>query len=266
MRGEGPGARRTFGDVSVERSGGWTVRAPLWMVLNLVAAVGLSACGGGSSVSPSSQSQAFGLNPSSVSFSVVQPLPQPARVALQGSGAAGTAVDFTVSVDDPTQVGAEAISAASGVALLLTPISSGRTGASAVHVSDLAGAAATVSVNEGLCGRPDNLSAASRLVYPRSGSQGVSAHIGKLYFAVFSQAQTTTTHLHLIVGSHGTLEGSRLVRATPPRGAAVVAPRPGFLLTTMAATVPDLAASTRYHAQLYDDACQPPLIAGAFST
>jgi hypothetical protein len=56
------------------------------------------------------------------------------------------------------------------------------------------------------------------------------------------------------------------MKAVAPRGATAVDARTGLVLTIMSATVPELLAATQYHAQIYDDACQPPLIVGTFRT
>jgi hypothetical protein len=230
-----------------------------------VLAAAFAGCAGPSAISPgSTASQPFAAVPLSLAFATTQTLPQAARVALRGDGSSGAAAAFTVSVDDPTQVGAAV--ASGGTALVVTPISSGRTGATSVHVANAGGAETIVTASEGLCGRADNLAPGSTIIYPRNGARGVSTHVGKLYFAIFSQKAAPAARLHLIVGSHGTLEGSRLMKAVAPRGAASVEPRTGLALTVMAATVPELPAASLLHAQVYDDACQPPLIAGTFRT
>ena len=134
------------------------------------------------------------------------------------------------------------------------------------------GAAATISASTGNCGRPDQLSAASQLVYPRPGATDVSPSIDKLYFAVRLAGNFSVppvfprTNLHLIAGAHETAEGSALQPDTPPPGSAPADPTQQGALQYMSATVPPLRSATSYRTQIYDDACQPALLTGSFTT
>jgi hypothetical protein len=232
----------------------------------MLAALAAAGCASNpSSALPSAQ--AFTSRPPSAAFTIAQRLPGPATVSLEGNGANAVGSAFTVTVDDPTQLGAGVSNLDSPSATLyLIPVSSGRTHSTVVRVKNAKGQTTTVTVTQGKCGRPDNLAAQSQLVYPKPGTTGVSPYVNVLYFAVFSRAPITPMNLHLIAGQHATLEGSQLFPALPPSGSKKVAKQPGFVLNYMAATVPRLSRSTSYRTQIYDDTCQPPALTGGFST
>jgi hypothetical protein len=134
------------------------------------------------------------------------------------------------------------------------------------------GASATITATTGNCGRPDALSPASQLVYPQPGATGVSPSIGKLYFAVWLRGiyivppTFPPINLHLIAGAHDTQEGSALQPDTPPPGSAPVNTQQQGTLQYMSATVTALRSATAYRTQIYDDACQPALLTGSFTT
>jgi hypothetical protein len=152
------------------------------------------------------------------------------------------------------------------------PISGGRGGdgdSTKVTIAGKAGSSVTVAVTQEPCGRPDNIIHAD-LIYPPIGTKRVSRTVAALYFAVYAETAPSTqfpANLHLILGKHETLEGTTLTKAAPPPGSVIPTPVPGTFVTTyMKGSIPPLPAKTTIQTQVYDDTCQPPILAGAFST
>ena len=105
--------------------------------------------------------------------------------------------------------------------------------------------------------------------FPASGATGTSSSVATVYFvAYFLTGAGVSGSLHVAVGAHGTLEGGPLVAASPPPGTVVptAIPLPDATDIVVSATVPMLAAGQTYQAQLYNDTCQAPVVAGTFST
>ena len=211
-------------------------------------------------------------SPSSLEYVAAGPyIPSPQPIQLISNLTIGPG--FTISVGDPVQTGASLplqTGPTTGM-FFIYPISIGQRPSSppagtVVTATDSLGAAADITVKQDICGRPDNLLPNSLLVFPVAGSSGVPPTIGKLYFAVFTQVQPYDVNLHLILGQHGTLEGSPLQSATPPPGSTMVTPRPGETLTYMAGAIPVLQSGAQYWTQIYDDTCQLPILPGGFST
>lgn len=210
--------------------------------------------------------------PSAVTFPLPGAIPTPAPVELDGIGAFSG--PFTVSVADPTQVGASLpVIVRLGVATMsLVPISSGTPGAgplgtTTVTIADAQLAATTLTVTQTLCGRPDNLLPASSLIFPRQGTTGNAATGTTAYVAVQSHVPPATVALHVIVGTNGTLEAGAMQPATPPPGAAPLPFTPVNVVTTvLAAPLPTLPAGATIRLQIYDDTCQPPIVVGSLST
>lgn len=222
----------------------------------------------GSTPAPS-PSVTLSASPASFTFSGLDPMPPP-----QGGwvAASPTPVSLALSIDvaDPTVIGVSIGEsfAAWPARFIVYPVAHGSTTAT----FSAGGASTTITAATGLCGRPDALSPASQLVYPRPGATNVPASIGKLYFAVwlvgtyFAPATFPTIGSHLIVGAHETQEGSTLQADTPPPGSAPVDTTRQGTLQYMSATIPPLRAATAYRTQIYDDTCQPALLTGSFTT
>lgn len=214
-------------------------------------------------------------SPSSLQFLGTAPVPLPQLVTI--TKASALVGPLVATVADPKVAGAS------------TPVQTGPTtasfsiysisaGSTLVSVTDAAGSVATIPISGWLCGRPPNLVSA-QLVYPKPGSTQVPTTIGKLYFGIVSvstpqPSQRTLPLLHLFFGTPGayqTLEGSFLQMDTPPSPSPTVAPvlptpYPFSTVSYMSAGVPVLVPNTTYTAQLYDDTCQGPSVAGSFST
>lgn len=222
----------------------------------------LAACSGQMANSNASISGPLVANPSSVQFSIAQFLPPAQPVQL--TKANGTSGPFSLSVANPTVVGASSpVSSGGSASFSVFPIAAGST---SITVADASGASVTVTAATSACGRPDNLGP-SQMVFPKPGATGVATSIGKIYFGVLSVLAPKQTNLHLIAGQNGTLEGGTLHPDTPPPGSGSVTPTPQYpTVTYMSATVPALQAETNYRTQIYDDACQPANLTGAFTT
>ena len=208
------------------------------------------------------------VSPQSVPFTDLgQPTPSPQTVVLSGT-AVTMGLPIAVSIADPTVVSVVPVvfAQAGPPTYAFYEIARGST-----TVTFTAGTAnATVTETSALCGRPDWLRPESQLIYPPPGSTGVPTTLGKLYFSIAVQSFTngfpTTVYLNLIVGQHATqFVGTTLQPDTPPPGSASPAPLPNFRYQTMSVQVP-LAPATSYRTQLYDDACQPAILTGAFTT
>jgi hypothetical protein len=208
-------------------------------------------------------------SPASFVFGIADPIPPP-----QGGWVAASppsvSLGLAIDVADPTVIGVgigESF-AAWPARFIVYPVAHGSTTAT----FSAGGAATTITVTTGSCGRPDWLSTASQLVYPQPGATGVSPSIGKLYFAVWLRGNFIVPptfpaiNLHLIAGAHETEEGSALQPDTPPPGSAAVDTHQPGALQYMSATVPSLRSATIYRTQIYDDACQPALLTGSFTT
>ncbi len=236
-----------------------------------VASLFVAACSSGSGTPSPSPTAAPPLvaNPTSVSFSIADDIGSPQAVDI--TSAAGFGSGLTVSVGDPTQLGAAVAlpNQPTMATLSIYPISSGLSGGSSgVSLGDSLGGTAMISVTQEACGRPASLVDAQQ-AYPANASTGVSTNVGKLYFvAYFYHGAPTSGRLHLTVGSHGTLEGGPLVAATLPPGTLLPTPipLPDTSDTIVSATVPTLLPGQQYRTQLYNDTCQSPIIAGSFST
>lgn len=206
-------------------------------------------------------------HPSSVTFPISPTIPSPQAVHL--SSASRLDPPLRVSVMDSTElrVSAPRLTSARSATLSIYPISSGVNGSTTVTVTDAANVSATIKACQEVCGRPDNLFGppGSQLIYPRAGSMHVPTTIGTLYFSVVSNV-APSGYLHLIAAQNDAVEGGPLQPATPPPGATGVTSSPGPVLTYMSATVPMLHAGKTYRTQIYDDACQPPVLTGRFST
>jgi len=107
------------------------------------------------------------------------------------------------------------------------------------------------------------------LIYPPVNQRHVARTLGTLYFAVYSAAAPARRFpigLHLFFGTV-TFEGRSLVEASPPPGAVIPKPPSGSIVVTyMKGAIPHLPGPAMIHTQLYDDSCQAPVLAGAFST
>jgi len=243
-----------------------------------VACIGLclTACGSGSNpvafraLSASTvRADSLGAHPKRLTFALAGLIESPKTVTITDT--AGIGSSFHVIVQDPTQVGVAApvVKSATMATATFYPISRGTTsGSTAVKIVDGSGTAATIRVTQAPCGRPDNLMHAD-LIYPRIGERGVSPSLGVMFFAVYTMAapRDGRVFLHVIVGTHGTLEGGSLVKAPPPPGAVIPTPPSGHFVTTyMRASVPKLPAKTKIGTQLYDDNCQPPVLGGGIQT
>ncbi|HEY0395965.1 MAG TPA: hypothetical protein VGD01_15805 [Candidatus Elarobacter sp.] len=235
----------------------------------------LSACAGGSSGTASAPATpsptatpvpVLSASPNSVFFGGTDALPSPQQVTVTSTSPLSGAL--TVAVSDPTAFGASApVVSGTTATFAVYPISHGTTAAATLTVSGSGATPATVSASTWVCGRPDNLTPSTQLIFPSPGSTGnAAATTTTLYFMVTSHVAVSTVKLHLIVGTNGTLEGGTLVVAPPPPGAASPTPPSSGVVTYMRATVPSLQPSTTYATQLYDDTCQLPILAGSFST
>lgn len=198
-------------------------------------------------------------------------MPTPASVELDGTGDFGG--QFSVSVADPTQVGASTPSLVrSGVATMaLVPISVGTPvtflGTTVVTVSDGQGLSTNVSVTQAVCGRPENLVLGTTMIYPRQNSPGNPTTGTVAYVDVVSHVAPSAVALHVIVGTHGTLEAGLMQPSAPPPNAGPMPFPPAWAVSTvLAAPLPPLPAGATIRLQIYDDTCQLPLIVGSFST
>jgi hypothetical protein len=252
------------------------MKMPICAFFSIVA---LSACGtpsanpaAPSAVAPNDASRSLVATPAHVAFRVASLIPLPQLVTL--TDAAGVGSRFAVDVDDPTQVGVAAVRPvnATRARTFFYAISSGEGGdggTTTVTIALPSGAAVRVPVTQEPCGRPDNIVHAD-LIYPPKHRTKVAPSIGALYFAVYSEVAPSAAypaHLHLIAGKHATLEGGTLAQATPPPGSVVPMPPPGpFVTTYMKGDVATLPSTVQIGTQVYDDTCQPPILAGTFST
>jgi hypothetical protein len=208
-------------------------------------------------------------SPASFTFGGLDPMPPPQSGSVAASPMP-VSLALSIDVADPTVIGVSIGEsfAAWPARFVVYPVAHGSTTAT----FSAGGASTTIAAATGLCGRPDALSPASQLVYPRPGATDVSPSTGKLYFAVWLRATSfvpptfPTIGSHLIVGAHETQEGSTLQPDTPPPGSASVDTTRQGTLQYMSATVPPLRAATAYRTQIYDDACQPALLTGSFTT
>lgn len=182
------------------------------------------------------------------------------------SRSSGAFASLQLSVADPTIIGVTTPTLrATSATFSIIPIAHGST---TVNATDQTGAMAVVHVSTASCGRPPSMLAAQQLV-PESGATNVSSSIGTLYFVVyFPNRVELSGNLHVIVGQHGTLEGSPLVAATAPPGTVFPTPIPIPNATEMvvSASIPALAPAQQYRTEVYNDTCQPAVLAGAFST
>jgi hypothetical protein len=226
--------------------------------LILVCGLVLAGCSGGNSSPSPQQVVTLSASPATYTFPLDDNTPEPVSVTRSN----GTFTSLALGVADPTVVGvtAPALNGASATFSVI-PIAHGAT---TVTATDSTGAATSVSVTTASCGRPASLVAAQQVV-PTAGATGVSASIGTLYFVAYGGG---TGNLHLIVGAHGTLEGGPFVAATLPPGTVLPPPipLPGVTDTIVSATVPALVPGQQYQTQLYNDTCQPAVLAGTFST
>ena len=241
--------------------------------LLLVAACGaLVACGGGAGTLAADAIQtpalAVSASPAAFTFGIADPIPAP-QSGMVAAAPSPVSLGLSITVNDPTVIGVAIGGLVAAGALRRVP-DRARLNDGDVHRRRRS---RHDSTSTGNCGRPDQLSAASQLVYPRPGATGVSPSIDKLYFAVRLAGNFSVppvfprTNLHLIAGAHETAEGSALQPDTPPPGSAPADPtQQGALLQDMSATVPPLRSATSYRTQIYDDACQPALLTGSFTT
>ncbi len=200
--------------------------------------------------------------PAQYAFSLDNNTPEPVSVTRS----AGTFSSLGLSVADPTIVGVT-VPALSGATATFSVIPIAH-GATTITATDSTGSSSSVNIATASCGRPPSLVAAQQ-AYPASGATGVPTSIGILYFvAYFSNGVGVSGHLHLIVGTHGTLEGGPLDVATLPPGTVLPTPipLPNVSDTIVSATIPALASGQQYQTQLYNDTCQPAVLAGTFST
>lgn len=210
---------------------------------------------------PIASAASLALSPASYSFSLDQNAPQQFTVTRSN----GSFTSLVLSIGDPTVVGVSGPTISGSTASFqVLPIAHGTT---SVNATDQNGNSAAAQISTASCGRPPSLVAAQALL-PSNGATGVSSSIGRLYFVVYMMRGTTLSgNLHLIVGQHSSLEGGPLVLATPPPGAVLPTPIP--LLNAVdfvaSASVPPLALGQRYETELYNDTCQPAVIAGTFS-
>lgn len=234
--------------------------------LIVVCGLVLAGCSGGNS-SPSPQPTTpqvvtLSASPATYTFPLDNNTPEPVSVTRSN----GTFTSLALGVADPTVVGVTA-PALNGTSATFSVIPIAH-GATTVTATDSTGASTSVSVTTASCGRPSSLVAAQQVV-PAAGATGVSASIGTLYFVAYSlNGLGAAGNLHLIVGAHGTLEGGPLVAATLPPGTVLPTPipLPGATGTIVSATVPALVPGQQYQTQLYNDTCQPAVLAGTFST
>jgi len=220
-----------------------------------------AACGGagGNQRPPQTGGAPIGVQPSSIGFGL-QATPPPQIVVLTNV-TAGTPI--SISVQDPTLVGVSTAPPSNGSpAFAIRGIAAGST--TVTFAAN--GSTATVRTQSALCGRPDALNPAPVQLSPPNGSTSVPQNVGTVYFGVYSVVPRVQPYLHLAVGAHGTLEGGALTAASLPAGIPTAPPQPGRTLTYMSASVPPLQPGTTYRTQPYDDACQPALVAGSFST
>ncbi len=233
-------------------------RQALWLL-----AVVPAACGGGGS-GPGSPAQPVTLTFSPPSYTFALDDDAPLTVSLTRSQ--GPFNELALGVADPTIVGLTPLSFSGSVATLsVVPIAHGSTDVTAL---DGSGASASFAVATATCARPPSLEAAQQIV-PAPGASAVSTGIGKLYFVgYFKTGVRPGGKLHLIVGNTGTQEGGSLSPATPPPGTVLPSPIPltGTTSAVLAASAPALIAGRSYRTQLYNDTCQPAVIAGNFST
>ncbi|MDQ2663377.1 MAG: hypothetical protein M3Y18_04990 [Candidatus Eremiobacteraeota bacterium] len=225
----------------------------------------MTACG---STAPSSMLAKTGspatlaISPASYAFNLDQNAPQTITVTRSS----GNFTSLTLSIADPTVVGVFLPTILGSTATFeVIPIAHGTT---TVSATDQNGNSATVAVSTALCGRPASLVAA-QLFVPATAATGVSSAIGTLYFVAYIvRGAALSGSAHLAVGQHGSLEGGPLVAATAPPGVALPTPIPLPHTTDVIvrASVPPLAAGQHYQAQIYNDTCQPSVIAGSFST
>jgi hypothetical protein len=195
------------------------------------------------------------------------------------SAARGAITSLSLSVADPTEVGAAVTSLHSTTATIaLTPISSGSNlvnrNLTTITATDQLGRSVSIGFFEGLCGRPEPLRSAT-LIYPKPGATGVPLST-RLYFAANfiglpspgGPQNAPNTYLHLIVGAHQTLEGGQLQPTAPPPNVSLpTAPTgPGLSTVYLSVAAPALVPGTVYQTQVYDDFCQAPELAGGFST
>ena len=221
----------------------------------------MTGCGGSTTSSPAAGGS-LTVSPMSYAFPLDNNSPAPFAVTSSGGSLSG----LSLAVADPTIVGitAPAIGATSAT-FSVTPIARGST---TVTATDTAGGSASVSVSTALCGRPASLVGAQQVV-PASGAANVATTIGVLYFIVYFATNTPGNgNLHLAAGAHGTLEGGPLAPATLPPGTVLPTPLPIPFATSqvVSATVPALQPGQQYRTQLYNDTCQPAVLAGSFST
>jgi hypothetical protein len=252
--------------------------ARIGALLLLAVCGALAACGGGgATVAPDAvqtpsltPAVVLSASPATFAFGIADPIPSP-QSGFVAASPSPVSLGLSIAVADPTVAGVELGESfvAWPARFVVYPIAHGSTTAT----FSAGGASATITASSGLCGRPDWLSPASQLVFPRPGATGVSPSIGKLYFAVWltgnvvvPPASFPPTNLHLIAGAHETAEGSALRPDTPPPGSAPVDLAQQGTLQYMSATVNALRSGTSYRTQIYDDACQPALLTGSFTT
>lgn len=228
----------------------------------------VGCAGSGVSVwNPDTPVPTISANPSSFGFALNQTTPQ----AVTVTRSSGSFTALAAVAADPDLVGVSVIGISGATATVdILPIASLGTSTTSVTLTDSSGATTALTITPATCGRPSDLSAGTELISPTLGATHVPTNVGTLYFTLFSPSPQfpTNIRIHLVVGGTATLEGtSALILATPPGGAPSPAPLPPGLYEYVAAgTVPTLPTGTSIRTQLYDDACQGPLIPGNFST
>jgi hypothetical protein len=239
-----------------------------WQLLGVLTGLALAGCGGyypdrgvvGPMPSPSPVT--LSATPSTYAFALDHNAPQLVNVTRSS----GTFASLLLSVADPTIIGVTTPTlSGTSASFSIIPIAHGST---TVRLTDQTGAMTAVHVNTASCGRPASMLAAQQLV-PASGATNVSSSIGTLYFlAYFQNGAALSGNLHVIAGNHRTLEGGPLVAATAPPGTIFPTPIPIPNTTdvVVSASVPALAPAQRYRTEVYNDTCQPAVLAGAFST
>jgi len=222
----------------------------------------LVACSSSSTPSAPTQHVTISATPAAFTFALDNNTP----ASIHVTRSSGSFSSLALGVADPTIVGFTAPSLSGGTAIFtIIPIAHGST---TVTATDSTGANAPVSVTTATCGRPPSLLGAQQVV-PAAGATGVSPSIGTLYFvAYFLTGVGVSGNLHVAVGAHSTLEGGALVAATLPPGTTLPTPLPisGATGTIVSATIPALTTGQTYTTQLYNDTCQPAVLAGTFST
>ncbi len=210
----------------------------------------------------SSGATSSSFSPSSVQFSIEESFPTQDVTLTKASAIRGPLL-FTYS--DPTVAGvvSDPISGSSAN-ITFGGVAAGTTTATA---TDAFGLHASINLQAGPCGRPDEMTQNPILLSPANGASGIPTSVGMLYFAIYSVVPVSDVQLHMIVGQNQAFEAGTLQNTTLPAGTPTAAPAPGsYTLSYQAIAIPMLASDTIYRAQLHDNACSPALIAGTFST